>query len=362
MAAAPHLFVALSSHGFGHLAQTAPVLNELRRRLPALRLTVQCLLPAEVLQQRIEGDFRPIAEAVDVGMAMANAMDIQVEESLAAYRAFHAGWQERLDRQEALLKRLAPELVFADIPYLPLTAAARLDIPAVALCSLHWAAILEEYCRAYPELEALRATMLRAYRSAAVFLRPAPSMPMPELANTQAIGPIAALGRERRALLNARLGLPEGETLVLAALGGIDMPLPMERWPVMRGIYWLAPAAWGVKRADIRQREAVADISFTDLLCSCDILLTKPGYGSFTEAVCNGKPVLFIERNGWPEAPWLVSWLLANGAALGISRESLAAGELEGPLHKLKSQPLRPALAPTGIIEAADRLQRYLAG
>jgi hypothetical protein len=30
----PHLFVDISAHGFGHLAQVAPVLNALGRRLP----------------------------------------------------------------------------------------------------------------------------------------------------------------------------------------------------------------------------------------------------------------------------------------------------------------------------------------
>ena len=47
----PHLYVALSGHGFGHLAQVAPVLNEFRRRWPRARLTVQSALPETVLRQ-----------------------------------------------------------------------------------------------------------------------------------------------------------------------------------------------------------------------------------------------------------------------------------------------------------------------
>ncbi len=48
-----HLYVALSGHGFGHLAQVAPVLNEWRRRWPEAQLTVQSALPEAVLRQRI---------------------------------------------------------------------------------------------------------------------------------------------------------------------------------------------------------------------------------------------------------------------------------------------------------------------
>ena len=94
MSPAPHLFVALSGHGFGHLAQAAPVLNALRRRLPALRLTVQSPLSGEILQARIAGELTHIPEATDLGMIMASALEVKTAESLAAYRAFHADWED----------------------------------------------------------------------------------------------------------------------------------------------------------------------------------------------------------------------------------------------------------------------------
>lgn len=37
---ASHMFVALSSHSFGHIGQTAPVMEALRARLPELRVTL----------------------------------------------------------------------------------------------------------------------------------------------------------------------------------------------------------------------------------------------------------------------------------------------------------------------------------
>jgi hypothetical protein len=362
MPAIPHLFVALSGHGFGHVAQVAPVLNALRRHLPALRLTLQSSVPARVLHNRIEGDFAYIPEATDVGLIMANAVDVLAAESLAAYQVFHADWENRLTRQEIGFKRLAPDLVLADIPYLPLAAAARLGIPAVALCSLHWADIIQAYWPDRPELSGLRTIMLEAYNSAAVFLRPAPSMPMPDLHNTRAIGPIAALGRHRRPELNRRFGLRGDEIIVLAALGGVNMPLPMTRWPVNPNIYWVVSAAWGIERADLLYWEQMADLPFMDLLCSCDVLLTKPGYGTLTEAVCNGKPVLYVERDDWPEEPWLVNWLTSHGNAVHLSRETLETGAVLEPLQILLAQPRKPALTPDGIDAAAGCLYQYLTG
>ena len=70
MSSTAHLYVALSGHGFGHLAQVAPALNEFRRRRPDARLTVQSALPEAVLRQRIANPFERVAGAADFGLSL----------------------------------------------------------------------------------------------------------------------------------------------------------------------------------------------------------------------------------------------------------------------------------------------------
>ena len=358
--ATAHLYVALSGHGFGHLAQVAPVLDELRRRWPAVRLTVQSALSETVLRQRIAGPVGHVAGAADFGMVMVDALEAKIPESLEAYRSFHAAWEPRLARQEQLLRAAAPDGVLADIPYLTLAAAHRLGIPALALCSLNWADILAGYCPDAPDLAALRAPMLSAYNSASAFLQPAPSMPMPDLNNVQPVGPIAALGRERRSDIDRRLGSPAGERLVLVGLGGVDMRPPLERWPRQPGLRWLVPPNWTVSRPDMVSWAILEDCSMVDLIRSCDVLFTKPGYGAFTEAACNGARVLYVARDDWPEEPWLSRWLLAHGNAVKIDRRQLASGELAEPLRVLFDQPVKPPVMPGGIAETVAWLERLL--
>ncbi|HRD66422.1 MAG TPA: hypothetical protein PKY50_09730 [Candidatus Competibacter sp.] len=356
----PHLYVALSGHGFGHLAQVAPVLNEFRRRWPRARLTVQSALPETVLRQRVVGEFAVVAGAADFGMLMVDALEAKVAESLAAYRAFHAEWDARLAWQESTLRSAPPDGVLADIPYLTLAAAARLGIRSLALCSLNWADILAGYCQDAPDLAALRAPMLAAYNGAIAFLQPAPSMPMPDLTNACPIGPIAALGQNRRPEIDGRLGLRGDETLVLMGLGGVDMRPPLEDWPEMPGTRWLAPPDWNVARPDTMNWAVLNDCSMLDLVRSCDVLFTKPGYGAFAEAACNGTRVLYVERDDWPEEPWLSRWLAGCGNGVKIDRRQLAAGDLAGSLRELLDRPVGSPVAPSGVAEAADWLERLL--
>lgn len=351
----PHLLVDLSYHGFGHIAQTAPVVNALAERLPGLRVTLRSGAPHEVLMQRFHCDFTLIPKALDFGMEMVDAVAVNVGESGEAYRDFHCDWRGRVAREVEDMAALAPDLLFANVPYLSLAAAARAGIASVAMCSLNWADIYAHYCHDRPEASEIHEQMLDAYNSAACFLRPLPGMGMENLANSRAIGPIAQLGRNRRAELDARLGIPAADRLVLIAMGGIAFRLPVDSWPRIPGVRWVVLSSWQVNHPDVVELESLA-MDFTDVLASCDALLTKPGYGSFAEAACNGVPVLYLDRKDWPEAPYLVEWLKRKGRCMEVERVALERGAIAVQLEALWALPPTVPLEPAGIAQAADLL------
>jgi hypothetical protein len=348
----PHLLVDISSHGYGHLAQTAPVLNELAGRLPRLRLTVRCALPREVLARRIKARFDHIPEAFDFGMVMKNAMDLDLEASAARYAEHHRDWDAKVERETRRLGELKPDLLLANVPYLSLAAAARAGVPALAMSSLHWADIFLETLGAMPGAAAIHAQILSAYRSARAFLRLTPGMPMESLANTTTVGPVATLCRPRREELRRRLRLAEDSRLVLVALGGVPMRLPVERWPGLPELHWLVPAEWEARRPDVLPLDA-AGLSFAETFVSCDAVIAKPGYGTFTDAACNGVRVLYLRRPGWPEEQCLVEWLRENAAGAEVARDALESGSFAEELTRLLREPRRPPARATGVFEAA---------
>ncbi len=357
----PHLLVDLSCHGFGHLAQTAPVVNALAERLPGLRVTLRSGAPNAVLAQRFRCDFTLVSKALDFGMEMADALAVRVEESADAYRNFHRDWKGSVAREAEDMAALAPDLLFANIPYLSLAAAAGAGIPALAMCSLNWADIYAHYCQDRPEAPEIHGQMLAAYNSAACFLRPLPSMAMENLANSRAIGLIARRGRNRRAEMDARLGISSVDRLVLIAMGGIAFRLPVDSWPRIPGVRWVVQASWQVRHPDAVELESLA-MDFTDVLASCDALLTKPGYGSFAEAACNGVPVLYLDRKDWPEAPYLVEWLKRQGRCMEVARAALEQGAIAAQLEALWALPPAAPVEPEGIAQAADLLLAALHG
>jgi len=340
-----HLFVDISSHGFGHLAITAPVLNAIAKIIPDFRLTIRSALPAAKLAQRIKAPYALISDATDFGYMMIDATTINLDASANAYRQAHADWPNRVADEARFLGGLKPDLVLTNVSYLPLAGAATAGFPALSLCSLNWADLFEHYFGDQPWAAPIHAEMLAAYRSALAFLRVTPGMQMEALGKIEPVGPIAALGTRHEIGLN-------GDKAILIAMGGIAHRLPVERWPCLPGVRWLVPDEWNCRHPDAMACESFG-LGFTDLLSSVDAVITKPGYGTFTEAACNGTPVIYQRRDNWPEQDCLIDWLIENNRSAEIEAEKLVSGQLAAAIDCVLNQTPAPAPMADGIAQAA---------
>jgi hypothetical protein len=352
---APHLIVSITGHGFGHVAQTAPVLNRLHQLLPGLRLTVRSTVPLAHLRSRIDAPFAYLSGEGDIGMVMSSALDVLVEESRATYRAFHRGWVRRVADEADLLREIGTDLVFSNVGYLPLAGARRAGIPNAALCSLNWADIYRHYCGE----DDIAVQIAGCYAGADAFLRATPGMAMADLPNLIPVAPIAAVGTNRRAELDHRLKLSKHEKLVLVSLGGIASRLPIERWPRIPGVRWLVQQSWHTEHPDAIILETM-NMHFSDLLASSDALICKPGYGSFVEAASTGVPVLYVNRPDWPEAPALVEWLQQHGTCQEVSRQELEQGKIVDALEEIWNAPRPQPVNPEGAQQVAEWLAEKL--
>jgi len=350
--------LALSPHGYGHAAMTAPVVATLRRRCPGLRLTVQTSLPAGFLRGRY-GDEAELVEGIpDFGLRMHSSTRVDREASAEAYLAVAARWEELVAAEAARLAAAAPDLVLANVPPLTLAAAARAGIPAVALSSLNWADMVRVYLGDRPALAPLLDRLIAAYDSAELFLRVTPAMEMPSLGRLRDIGPVIQGGLAQPDTVRRALGLAAGEQVGLIAFGGIAADLDLTRWPVLPGWRWLTTLPLPSGRPDLADWHDVG-LSFSDLLASVAVIVTKPGYGTFTEAALAGVPVLYQTRPDWPECPALDGWLAAHTRALAVDFADPAP--LPGWLDALLAQPARPRAEASGNDQAADWLAARLA-
>lgn len=352
-----HLFVDISSHGFGHLAQTGPVLNALAEYLPELRFSVRSALPAEQLRLRIDHPFEYFHGASDVAFLMHDAVRVDREASAKAYREAHADWPAKVAAEAEWLAGLAPDLVLSNVSCLPLAGAKRAGIPAVAMCSLNWADQFAFLFAGEAWAEKIHVELLAAYAGADAFLRCTPAMPMPELHNTEDLPPLSRLGQRQREVIEQVLG-GKPERLVLVVMGGIGFDMPVENWPPIRGVRWLVREPLHTAREDVTPYSTLG-LHFSDLLASVDAVVTKPGYGLFVESAAAGTPVLYLRREDWPEQEVLIDWLKREAVCAEVSAADFASGQLKTQLEALWQAPRRMMKA-NGAGIAARRIEKAL--
>ena len=355
------IFVAISFHGFGHLAQVAPLVNALFARHPDWQLVIQCAAGRELLQRWITPDFIHVQRATDPGIPMHNALRVDAAETWRQYQLDHARNAEEVAATRQLLALHQPDLVLSNIGYRVAPAAAQLKIPCFHFCSLNWADTFYPYCTGKPEATAIYQALYDDYNQAEIFFRLPPYMAMPGLHNRVDVGPVCRVGSKQD--LHAHFRHAPAVRHVLVTMGGMPYPLPFEHWPQRSDLFYINAGAPATPRTDLIN---IADcgISHLDLMASCAVVLTKPGYGTFMEAACSGTPILYLSRGDWPEQPPLLAWQRQHGYCREITtvqfQQADFVDDIGQAIAAAGSDQYPQPVAPTGIDEIIVRIEQRL--
>lgn len=360
-----NIYCGISFHGFGHLAQTASILNSLYQRIPNLNFTIQCEAEKSLLDTWFSFPFAHIPEQTDLGIPMINAVKADIESTYQQYRSQqenHAALVTQL--QKNIVKQQADVVLTNNCPQLS-RAANNLNIPSFHFCSLNWADIFFHYCREKPKANEIYQQLCDDYNCADAFFRISPGMEMPSFNHLIKVGPVCRTGHKRD--LRKAFGHTENKQYVLVTMGGLPFTLDLNQWPSTKGIFWVIAGDLQVNREDmIHFRDT--SVRHIDLVFSCDALITKPGYGTFSEAACAQTPVLYLPRQDWPEEPYLVSWLSEHNYCQPIKTADLLSGNLQDLVESVTELKERDAaegkykapVQPTGIEEIISHISPLL--
>ncbi len=357
----PKIWCAISSHGFGHAAQVIPVLNELGRRVSGLTAILRTQVPARFFEGRLRIPWELSPAEQDVGCVQRGPLAIDVEATWSAHLRFHKDWERRVEVEAQAIRSREPQLVLADISYLALEAGAVAKTPAVGLCNLTWDAVLAMFLESDSgERLQLIGRIRQSYRAAALMIRIAPGIPMGAFRKIADVGPIAELVKSEAGALRDAVGVGANERVALVAFGGIALEgLSCDRLDRMQGYRFVVSGPVPAGAGRIRSTESIP-LSFSTLLASADVIVTKPGYATTVEAVAYRKPVVYVRRYNFADEAILVEHLHRYGYGVELSAEDFAAGRWESALAAASaSRPKIGASPPTGAGEAAEILAKY---
>jgi hypothetical protein len=339
------------------------MIGALRARLPGLRVTVRTGLPAALVAARFgaAGQAAPavVADDTEFGFAMHDALHIDDASSAARYRALHADRARLLERERDALRALGADLVLANVGWLPLAAAASLGLPAFGASSLNWADVLDGRGARGQGLGAVVDWMRSCYDRADALFALEPGMPFDGFARRVRVAPISRRGTPRPAALRAALEAPADAKVMMIAFGGLRLDVDTRGWRLPEGWRAVTLTEGGADGPTVRRGESLG-WAYIDLLASCDLLVAKPGYGTFAEAGFASRDTLAVPRDDWPEAPFLQRWLERHARCAAIGLDALRAGAFDDPLAALAAQPAREPARGDGAAEIAEAVARRL--
>ncbi|MCW8996566.1 MAG: hypothetical protein OQK77_12195 [Psychromonas sp.] len=335
-----HLCFSISAHGFGHGAISTSVIERIMHNFPEIKITVLTLLPKSYLDSRLSRPFTYIESGHDFGMLMHSPIEVDVVNSRVKYQQLFDNWQQVVNKEIALLKQIKPDCVLSNISPITLDAAMQLNIRSASVAPFNWAQIYERYCldAQQPETRAIYQRMRDVYERVDYIYKPLPSVPFTGV-NEIKVASINSQPQEQ--LLKLLQYLPKGtKRVALVALGGLPLSLDLENWPVISGWHWLVDQPGYALRHDMTQIQEL-NMPFLQLVGSCELILTKPGYGTYCEiaAIARHKKirVISLARPDWPETPFLNAFLGARVPFVEIPVAHLQGEFLTAAIEKLNA-------------------------
>ena len=356
------LWCAISGHGFGHAAQVVPVLNELGRRDPSLKVLLRTTVPEHFFANRLTIPWELSCHEQDVGCVQQDPLSIDVFETWKAYENFHDRWDERIFSECEAIKKCNPDLILSNISYLALEAGSRVGLPTIACGSLSWDEVLQEFVDPQnPRHSHVIGHIREVYKLADLAIRLAPSLPLDAFSRHVDVGPIGYADVISSNTLSCQVAQPGEGPLVLVAFGGIPLEsLPFERLDQLSPYQFLLDLSFS---GDYERVRSTSDMyrSFTELFRAADIILTKPGYGTVIEAVAIGKPLVYVRRCNFADEEVVVEYARQYGRAYELSKDDFFSGFWRRALDKVQTLPVSLERPPeSGLTAAADIIESYL--
>lgn len=363
MGTAKRLSIAyyVSAHGYGHGVRSCDIIRAVNELYPQLTVYIISALPSAFLSNRIGSSANPVRSAsFDVGMVQLDSIRVDVDATLSRVERLYSQRRELAAQESAWLKENNICLAVADIPALPLEAAALLGIRRLAVGNFGWDWIYSDFAPEDPHWNPIVEALREEYGKTNLLLRLPFCESMKAFPRIEDIPLVASPGRTRRADIAALTGCDPDKKWILLSFTSLDWDAPaLERVEKIEEyqFFTVRPLAWQTRNIHPLDRE---QITFSDVIASVDAVISKPGYGILSDCIVNQKPLIYAERRDFLEYAILEASIGKYLRNVHIRSADLYRGDLRESLDRIWHSPDPQASVPRGGDRvAAHRIAQF---
>jgi hypothetical protein len=347
----------ITSHGFGHGVRSCTICNN----LPAdVGIFLRTLLPATFFVEELKRPYTLAPASFDCGCLQTDSITVDIKKTLDIYKNIADCNSQVLEREVEWCIDNNIKCIVSDIVPFAFEVASVAGIQSVAATNFTWYDIYREYCDSYPDFTPYLEKMIWQYECADILMELSPANPMPYFARRIKIPPIGRTGINIRDKLNDFFKIDTGKHLGLVYTGTFGMDsMPWHRlekfddWEFV-GLYELPenPSNYHV----ISKKR----FRYEDIVASCDVVFSKIGYGVYAESLLNGKPLVYLPRDGFAEYAVLSEAITNYGFGYCLKREDYCELNWQGVMSEILSKGKLATESASGAAYCAQQIEKLI--
>ncbi|MGK7906429.1 MAG: glycosyl transferase [Synechococcus sp.] len=306
------VYVAISSHGFGHATRVAAAIDCLLQLNPEILPVIVTAVPRWLFDKHItSGKFLYRPRPLDFGVIQSDSLTIDRQTTLHKLEQLREQADEIVRAEADFIRLNRIKLVFGDIPPLACAIAKAAGVPCWMSGNFSWDFIYRDYG---PEFCPHADWIAELYSMAERLFRLPFHHDMEAFSSIEDVGLTGSTPALPANQVRSQLKLDPQRPTVLVTFGGMGIQdIPYQNLSAFPDWQFVTLDTDAPDKLDNLRKLNGEEWRPVDLLPVCHQAIVKPGYGTFAEVLRLQVPVRCITRPNFAEAPLLVDGLRQFG-------------------------------------------------
>ena len=347
----------ISSHGFGHAARAAAVMEAVAEYDPSIRFDIFTTVPSWFFEDSLSCDFNHHRLLTDFGLAQQTPFHSDLSETLSSLNDFYPIPPSHLVDIAKTTRRIGSRLIVCDIAPMGLLVAKEAGIPSVLVDNFTWDWIYRQYVTLDNKILEYIDYLKPIFESADYHIQ---TEPICSRKSADLVAPPASRRpRASREQIRQRLGLLTNGNVILITTGGIPQGYDFyQKLARLKEVTFVMPGAGPEKkfRDNLIILPHRSDFYHPDLVNASDAVIGKVGYSTLAEVYHAGVPFGYVARADYNESGPMVDFIRQRIPGIAIDESEFVSGDWTGAINEL----LRLSGADHNTVNGAGQIGKFI--
>ena len=319
----------VSSHGLGHATRSVAIINEIHSGNKKFKFIIVSNLPDLFWTNNLQAsiDFKNYQIRTDIGLFQTDSFHFDLDETVSLLEKYLEDPTNGLKNLFDFLLKNETCHVICDISPIGIQVAKLLQVKCTLVENFTWDWIYEPLIKKNKKLYAISKRLKNIYDSVDLRIQVKPFCELhPDGIQSE---PIHRPFKKPPRVINAQLGLDEGQNFVLVSTGGIEYQYKClnnlrnsEQNFVICGHFPKMETNGNVVLLPMN-----SSLHFPDLVRASNQVVGKVGYGTMIECWAANKKMHGIFRDDFRESEVLKEFIIAEGFGSQITLDQFNSGD-----------------------------------